>query len=259
MWQVMITNCVGWCFIIQLSSFSPRRVFVGWKRNAKKSRATCKLYPRLREVCLRSLSFPLRFFPIPELAGFAAGNFNLHCHSTQNYHEIVARKCDKTLLLDFAENAFKIVGSDLLLQAVDVISSRWQMKSFSTWHLKNLKTLWLVQAAVATWKRDPSRFVLYCGNICSLHYKTIIVETITLHAFIFKRTACFDDCPLFSTIFKRRTAGWHFVDLWTETFKPQAKKRNFKLNTDFSVYLFLYIFWPQLLEISCCKMFNIPP
>jgi len=49
---------------------------------------------------------------------------------------------------------------------------------------QNLKTLQLVQAEVATWKRDPSCFVLYCGNICSFHYKTIIVETITLHAFI---------------------------------------------------------------------------
>lgn len=125
---------------------------------------------------------------------------------------------------------------------------------------KNLKTLWLVQAAVATWKRDPSRFVLYCGNICSLHYKTIIVETITLHAFIFKRTACFDDCPLFSTIFKRRTAGWHFVDLWTETFKPQAKKKEtFQIkHWFFCIFIYIY-FLTKLLEISCCKMFNIPP
>lgn len=164
----MITNCVGWCFIIQLSSFSPRRVLVGWKRNAKKSRATCKLYPRLREVCLRSLSFPLRFFPIPELAGFAAGNFNLHCHSTQNYHEIVARKCDQTLWLDFAENAFKIVGSDLLLQPVDVISSRWQMKSFSTWHLKKSQN-------VVTCSSGSSHVEAWSFPLCALLWKYLFV------------------------------------------------------------------------------------
>jgi len=54
----------------------PRRVVVGCMRNAKKmARSVLIVSATARGVCLRSLFVPLRFFPIPELAGLCGGKF----------------------------------------------------------------------------------------------------------------------------------------------------------------------------------------
>ena len=85
----------------------------------------------------------------------AAGNFNLHCHSTRLPRLpkviFISPKEIRLILLDFDKNVSdRRIGFNFRPHDVKVLS-RWQMKSFSTWHFKISKTLQVCQADVATW------------------------------------------------------------------------------------------------------------
>jgi len=178
----------------------------GMKEKCQKNSRGVLIVSATEGVCVRSLYLSLRFFfPIPELAGFAAGNFNLHCHSTRklSWNRLLVSEMRSNFTIGFYRKSF-LTSSDPIYFYTPWcgILSRWQMKSCSTWHHKISKRCNLLKQRQPRGSVNPSCFVLYCGNICSLRYKTIIVATITLHAFILKRTACFDDCPLFLAISK---------------------------------------------------------
>ena len=107
---------------------------------------------------------------------------------------------------------------------------------------QNLKTLQLVHAEVATWKRDPSCARLYCGNILFVALQNNHCGNNYFARFYSSTDSVFRWLPIVFYDFKRRTAGWHFVDLWTETFKIAAgeKKETFEIKHWFFSIIYLY-------------------
>ena len=115
----------------------------GMKEKCQKNSRGVLIVSATEGVCVRSLFLSLRFFffffSIPELAGFAAGNFNLHCHSTRklSWNRLLVSEMRSNFTIGFYRKSF-LTSSDPIYFYTPWcgILSRWQMKSFSTWHHK---------------------------------------------------------------------------------------------------------------------------
>lgn len=111
---------------------------------------------------------------------------------------------------------------------------------------------------VATCSSGGSHVEAWSFLLCALLWKYLFVPLQNDHCgnnyfarFYSLTDSVFRWLPIVFNDFKRRTAGWHFVDLWTETFKIAAgrKKETFQIKH----WFFSIIYWYYTFDHNCLK------